>query len=109
MTKAEVMPDVDWEKMKCSTSLKLSMKDGSTKILKGYDYWWSNPDNADVIDGVIYDVVDGTEEYMGTGVTYLPNPDIESIEILTSQEEENHGSHPEVGYVFKTIKELYKA
>jgi hypothetical protein len=108
MTKSEVMPDVDWKKMRSATSIRLNMKDGRELLLEAFDYWYGNDDTADTIDGAVYDVKDGSKEFVGSSVTYLPNPGIKRIEIIETQEKENHGPHPEVAYEQKSIEEMYK-
>ncbi len=108
MTKKDIMPGIDWEKIKYSTALKITMQNGEDRLLTGYDYWYGNPDTIDIVDGSIYEYKNGQRgELIETTVVQLPNPSIKKIEILSIQEQENHGSHPEVGYVFSKIKELY--
>jgi hypothetical protein len=109
MTKQEIMPDIDWKKIRCATAIKLLMKDGRTLVLGAFDYWYNEDDEvADIVDGAMYEVVSGEEVYVKNEATYLPNPEIERVEIIELQDGENHGSHPEIDYNWKSIDEMYR-
>lgn len=86
------------------------MNDERRLLLQAFDYWYGNDDMTDVVDGAVYAIGAGADdvgEYLGNEVTYLPNPSIKKIEIVETQDAENHGSHPEISYEQKSINEIY--
>lgn len=102
----------DFEALKYAVVVKVNKKDGSSVYAIVADYWWQSDNTADIVDCVLYSEEPKTNDelkkyYIGSEVLYFPSPEIESVEIISSIEEENHGSHPEVGFETKTIKELY--
>jgi hypothetical protein len=104
--------EYDFEALKYATRVKVFKKDKTSFVVFVKDYWYSDEDTTDVVDGVIYTDNPQTDDdlkrcYVGDEVVYFPWPEYEKVEILSSSEEENHGSHPEVGFVTHKIEEIF--
>jgi hypothetical protein len=94
--------DYDFSALKRATKVKVHKTDGTNFIANVLDYWWQDDETADVVDAVIED-----GPLAGGAILHFPSPDIERVEILESQEKENHGSHPEIGFEAKNIDKMY--
>ncbi len=92
----------DFEALKFATKVEILFMDDTSKVMTIRDYWHTDDKHADLVEGTY-------EEGGGPfGQLFFPSPEIQRVEILESQEEENHGSHPDHGQTFPTIDQWYE-
>jgi len=110
-TKADFEDRFDFEALGKATEVRVHMINGDTNRVYVTDYWPTSKYLTDYLDGspskegvdyVCSGKVNSEFEFQ------VPHPDIDYIEILSSTNKPNHGSHPEVGFNFIVLEDLYR-
>ena len=103
-TKSAFADQFDFEGLKYASTVRVILTDGQEYEVRVHEYW---PTGEAVADLLIGHIGDGPEK--GRPVHFhVPSPELERIDIVRSFDHENHPSHPEVGYSFSYISDLYQ-
>lgn len=100
MIKQDFLSRFPFAELEYATRIRVHYADGHVREYRVNSYWPQSPDCVDILDCQEDGVISET-------ILSVPDPNIQSIEVLAKSAQPNRPSHPEMAYVIQKIDALF--